>query len=113
MEESILNTIKKLCGISADDESFDLDMIVFINSALSSLTQIGVGPANGLSIEDSSACWSDITDELKYEDVKTYVYLKVRLLFDPPSSSIILESLQNTLKEIEWRLYILKDNENQ
>lgn len=83
--DSILTSIKKLLGIDESDTDFDIDVIIYINSALSVLHQVGVGPTSGFAIRDASALWSDfIPDSYKYfEDVKTYVYLKVKLVFDP------------------------------
>ena len=86
MEESILTSVKKMLGPEEDYEHFDPDLIIHINSVLATLNQLGVGPDEGFSIEDKNAKWSDfITDERLLNLVPTYVYLKVRLLFDPPT----------------------------
>lgn len=107
MEESILTTVKKLIGLEELYTQFDLDIIIGINSAFSALRQIGVGPEGGFSIQDKTAVWSDFTDEdTDLESVKTYVYLKTRLVFDPPSSSSIIDSIKSVIEEIEWRLSI-------
>ena len=83
--DSILTSIKKLLGITEDYENFDADIIMHINSVFMTLRQIGVGPEEGFFIEDKSATWTDFMgDETKIESVKTYMYMKVRLLFDPP-----------------------------
>ena len=105
MEESILTSIKKLLGITEEYTYFDVDIIMHINSAFSILTQLGVGPSNGFSIEDDSSTWDEfITDKSVLESVKSYIYMKVRLMFDPPSSSFVLDSMDKMTKELEWRL---------
>ena len=105
--ESILTSIKKLLGISEDYNHFDADIIMHINSTFMVLNQIGVGPANGFLIEDDTTTWLDYTpDGSNLEAVKSYIYLKVKLLFDPPSSSFVLESMKRQIDEFEWRLNI-------
>ena len=91
--DSILTSIKKLLGIDAEYHHFDSDIIMHINSVFSILTQLGVGPASGFSISDDGEKWTDFTDEPnKFSLVKSYMHLKVKLLFDPPSSSAVIES---------------------
>ena len=103
--ESILTSIKKLLGIAEDYEHFDQDIIMHINTVLAILTQLGVGPETGFSIADKSTKWNEfISNKLYYEPVKTYVYLKVKLLFDPPQSSIVLEATNRMISEFEFRL---------
>lgn len=105
--ESILTSIKKMLGIADDYTHFDTDLIIHINSVLSILSQLGVGPSKGFSIEDKFASWSDFIPEgMNLESVKSYVYLKVRLLFDPPASSAVIESTNKLLSELEWRINI-------
>lgn len=107
---SILNSIKKLLGIEAEDTSFDTDVIININTALMVLNQLGLGPEGGFSIYDSTAMWSDFLEDNKnLEAVKSYVFLKVRLAFDPPSSSAVIESMQRQINELEWRLNVQAD----
>ena len=104
--DSILTSIKKLLGIAEDYEHFDADIIIHINSVLMVLTQLGVGPAEGFVIEDESAKWSDFvsdTSPVKMSAIRTYVYLRVRLLFDPPSGTVI-EMINKQIAEFEWRL---------
>lgn len=104
MDESILTSIKKLLGPGADTY-FDTDIIIHINTALSILTQIGVGPPEGFTIEDEFAEWSDFLDDnKKIAMVKTYVYLKVKLVFDPPTLGSVLEAHQNAITELESRI---------
>lgn len=107
--ESILTSIKKLLGISEDYEQFDADIIMHINTVFLNLAQLGVGSSNGFFIEDSSATWSDfvdIEDNAQLQAIKTYVYLKVKLLFDPPLSSSVIESINRMIAELEWRLNV-------
>ena len=104
--DSILTSIKKMLGMTEDYTEFDTDLIIHINSVFSALTQIGVGPPEGFMREDESSEWNDfIGTESKWNFVKTYVYLKVRLLFDPPNSGSVMESINNQIKEVEWRLF--------
>lgn len=104
-ENSILISIKKLLGIDKDYVQFDQDIIININSALMSLMQLGVGPQSGFKIRGEEETWNDfIGERIDLESVKTYIYLKVRLTFDPPQSSYLIENIKEQLKEIEWRL---------
>ena len=105
--DSILTSIKKLLGITEEYEHFDTDLIIHINSVFMALTQIGVGPSEGFIIHDEDAIWSDfIQDPLKQQAVKTDVYLKVKLIFDPPLSSGAITAMNEQIKEYEWRLNI-------
>ena len=110
MEESILKTIKQLIGCPDDFEQFDLDLIVHINSAFATLTHLGVGPKEGYRIIGADNVWSEFEDNAqKLSLIKDYVYIKTRLLFDPPTSGSLMDSLKEQLKEMEWRLYMLYD----
>lgn len=119
--ESILTSIKKLLGISEEYEHFDSDIIMHINSALMILTQLGVGPKEGFSIEDATSTWLDfLGNKTNLEAVKSYIHLRVKLLFDPPSSAVI-ESINRQITELEWRLnvnvetdhtYVLDDDDD-
>ena len=105
METSILTSIKKMLGVAEDYTEFDEDIITHINSVFLNLTQLGVGPEEGFMIEDDTAVWEDfIDDSIQLQAVKTYVYLKVKLLFDPPLSSSVTESINRMIAELEWRL---------
>lgn len=109
--ESILTSVKKMLGITEDYEHFDQDIIIHINSVFMILWQLGVGPSECFSIQDNTAIWSDFMgDNTKIEAVKTYMYLRVGLLFDPPLSSSVLEAKNNQIKELEWRLHIIGDS---
>ena len=105
---SILQTIKKLLGISESQTNFDTDIIVHINSALSTLTDLGVGPSEGFMITDDYSSWEEFipTDGKNFEMVKSYIYLRVKLLFDPPLSSSVLAAMERTISEFEWRLNV-------
>ena len=105
--ESILTSIKKLLGIDEIYTQFDDDIIMHINSVFLNLTQLGVGPSEGFLIEDDTATWEDfIGDSNQLQAVKSYVYLKVKLLFDPPLSSSVIESMNRMIAELEWRLNV-------
>lgn len=108
MEESILKIIKQLIGCPDDFEQFDLDLIIHINSAFATLTQLGVGPKEGYRITGPDNVWSEFEEDAQKSSlIKDYVYIKTRLLFDPPTSSALMDSLKEQLKEMEWRLYIM------
>ena len=103
--DSILNSIKKLLGISEEYKHFDPDLIMHINSVMSILTQLGVGPSEGFFINDETSTWDDfIEDNVNLDLVKSYMHLKVKLLFDPPLSSAVMESMNRMISEFEWRL---------
>lgn len=106
--DSILTSIKKLLGIAEDYTHFDNDIIIHINSVFMTLTQLGVGPSEGFFIEDKSTEWSEyISEPTKLQAVKTYMYLKVRLVFDPSSvGSSTLASYERQITELEWRLNV-------
>lgn len=105
MEESILISIKKLLGIDKDNKDFDKDVIMHINTALLTLNQIGVGPAEGFLIEDDSATWEDLLGNRKDLDAaKTHIYLKVKLVFDTPLNSSVIQANKESINELEWRL---------
>lgn len=109
--DSILTSVKKIIGISEEDESFDTDLIMHINSVLMILNQLGVGPEDGFSITDKSAVWTDVIGDNKLiEAAKTFVGLKVRLIFDPPTSSAVLDSINKTISELEWRINVMVEN---
>jgi hypothetical protein len=110
--DSILLSIKQMLGITNDYDYFDPVLIININSVFSILTQLGVGPEKGFSIEDENAVWSDyIQDDTNLEFVKSYVYLKTKLLFDPPLSSSVAESMNNMISELEWRINVSVEND--
>lgn len=104
--DSILTTTKTLSGVMEEYENFDTDLIMYINSVFLVLKQLGVGPAEGFVIEDDSATWTEFIPDNKIlrESVKAYMGNKVRLQFDPPTSSALLEALTRNVNEFEWRL---------
>jgi hypothetical protein len=105
MENSILNDVKRLLGLVEEDTNFDADIIIHINTAFTILTQLGVGPTDGFYISDKSAQWKDfLSDNNKFNSVITYVYLKVRMVFDPPQTSFLIESINRNIEQLEWRL---------
>lgn len=107
--ESILTSIKKMLGIAAECTEFDPDIIMNINSELMTLCQLGVGPAEGFYICDDAATWVDfLGSSTNLEAVKTYVFMQVKLVFDPPSSAVIA-SYERKIKELEWRLNVAVD----
>lgn len=108
MDEPILLTIKRLLGGNIEGDYFDEELVVYINSVLSILTQLGVGPKDGFVIStDGDETWNDyIADRTDIEMVKTYIYTKVRLMFDPPSNSFLVDSLKKLCDEFEWRLNV-------
>lgn len=111
--DSILTSIKKLLGMTADYEHFDSDIIMCINGVFLTLRQLGVGPSEGFSIEDDSAVWDDFIDSTSDPDkkplvsaVRSYIHYKVKLAFDPPLNSSVMESIKQTITELEWRLNV-------
>ena len=103
MSDSIFVTIKKMLGI----EPFDTDVKIHINAALMSLTQMGIGPKEGFTISDYHEKWSDfITNEVKLGAVKDYVYLRVKMLFDPPTNSYLMDAMKQQAEEMLWRLNV-------
>lgn len=112
MDPSILTSTKKILGITEDYTAFDPDITTHINTAFSTLTQLGVGPAAGFMIEDETAVWDDFlvfADDLEYNAIKSYVYLRVRLLFDPPTTSFTITAFDDQRKELEWRLNVHRE----
>lgn len=108
--ESILTSIKKRLGIEEDYDHFDEDIIMDINTVLAELTQIGVGPSEGFSIQDENAIWTDfVPANPKLENIKSYVYLKVRLLFDPPTNSSHISAMERQITELAFRISVTVD----
>lgn len=112
MEVSILNSTKKILGVGVNDTSFDLDIITHINTAFATLNQLGVGPTEGFLIEDSEATWDSYLGlSGNYSGVKSYIYLRARLLFDPPNTSYGIAALDAQRQELEWRLNLQREND--
>lgn len=109
--DSILTSIKKLLGIDESYDHFDADLIIYINSVFLTLTQIGVGPAEGFSISDDQDVWTDFLEEGPLlNSIKPYVHMKVRLLFDSPNASSAIESMNRIIAEFEWRIMAAVDH---
>lgn len=106
--ESILKSVKKQIGIDPDNTVFDVDVIMAINTVFVILNRVGVGPSKGFSIRDEFAVWTDFLPEEDYnfEAVKTYVASKARFIFDPPTSSVLMQALKDLIAELEWTLHI-------
>lgn len=106
VDDSILHTVKRACMIEADCETeFDSDLIMYTNNAFMTLHQLGVGPTEGFFVSSEKETWRDFLGSRKdLEGAKAYVCLKVKQAFDPPSTSFVLDSINNQLKELEWRL---------
>ncbi len=112
METSILTSTKKILGIDENYTAFDLDIITHINTAFSILTQLGIGPTGGFAIEDESAVWSDfinLSTDIEYNTLKSYIFLRVRLLFDPPTTLYVISAYEQQIRELEWRLNIHRE----
>ena len=112
MNESILTSIKKLLGLEEADTSFDPDLILHINTIFFTLNQLGVGPDEPFRITSKDETWDDFSDRKDIEAIKSYIYLKVRLLFDPPTNSAVLNAMTESAKEYEWRLNVAVDTNN-
>ena len=108
--DSILESIKKLLGIPKEYDAFDVDVIMHINTAFAILNQLGLGPEGGYGIEGYNEIWDDYMTSYNMSMIKTFIYLKVRLAFDPPSSTALIESMQRTLDELTWRLELEGQN---
>lgn len=99
-----------MLGIIEEDESFDIDIIIHINTAFSTLTQLGVGPKEGFAIRDKTTLWTEFVDDIRLENVRSYIYLKVRQVFDPPTNSAVLDAISRQISELEWRMNVTADH---
>ena len=113
MEDSILNSIKKLLGLTEDYTVFDPDIIIHINTFLGVLNQMGVGRP-GFTIEDDEATWEDFLGNhgVSLNEAKTYIALRVKMVFDPPSSSLVADAMNKNIEELGWRLNVKVDPED-
>jgi len=110
MANSILTSTKKVLGLADDYDAFDVDVIMHINSVFFTLNQLGIGPPEGFAIEGKDASWDDfISDVNMLNAVKTYMYLRVRLLFDPPTTSFAIDAMKKQVEELEWRLNVHRE----
>lgn len=113
MNESILTSTKKALGLDENYTAFDPDIIMHINSVLSTLNQLGIGPELGFMIEDKEALWDTfLGGDPRLNNVKTYVYLRVRMLFDPPQTGFHTQAMQEQIKELEWRINAQREDEH-
>lgn len=111
--DSILTSIKLLLGITEDYEAFDAQIIAHINSVFMILTQLGVGPPEGFMITSKGETWNEfVSDEQNLQLAKSYMHLKVKMLFDPPSSSVVMDSMNRMINEFEWRLNVAADTKS-
>ncbi|AWN05871.1 hypothetical protein SEA_CRICKO_5 [Streptomyces phage CricKo] len=112
MPQSILTQTKKLLGLVEDDTSYDIDIVIHINTVFATLNELGIGPAEGFMIEDKTTTWDAFLGAGPlYNAVKTYMYLRLRLIFDPPTTSYGLESFKEQIKEFEWRMNVIREGE--
>lgn len=111
MITSILTSTKKVLNLADDYEAFDQDVILHINTVFSRLNQLGVGPADGFAIEDKDADWDAFLEgDPRLNDIKTYVYLRVRMLFDPPTTGYHVAAMQEQIKELEWLINVRRED---
>lgn len=110
MTGSILDDTKKVLNLAPDFIAFDQDIILHINGVLSTLNQLGIGPEAGFMIADNTALWSDfLGSDLRLNNVKNYVYLRVRMLFDPPTLGYLIDAMKEQIKELEWRINVQRE----
>ena len=110
MNDSILESVKKLIGGYIYGAAFDSDLIMHINTVFTILYQLGIGPEEGFAIEDDSATWSDYISDVKLlNGVKSYMGSKVRMMFDPPTNSVLADAINRNIAELEWRLNVMVD----
>jgi hypothetical protein len=111
--DSILDSIKKLLGLDSTYTPFDTDVIIHINTAFFVLWQLGIGPTDSFSIEDNTATWSAfVGTDLNLNAVKSYIFIRVKMLFDPPTTSFVIDAYNAQLKEYEWRLNVKREGES-
>ncbi len=110
MSTSILTSVKKVLGLDESYTAFDVDILMHINTAFSTLNQLGIGPQDGLMIEDDSATWDSlIGTDPRLNMAKSYTYLKVKQLFDPPGTAYLVDAVAKQILEFEWRLNTLRE----
>lgn len=104
LQDSILNDIKKMNNVGKDDHNFDTDIIIHINDALDTCRQLGIGPKSGFEVEDDSQTWEDFFGDTQVvPSIRSYVYARVKILFDPPANSFVMDALKSKIAEFEWR----------
>lgn len=110
--ESILDSVKRSIPVDVEEDYFDFDIILHINSVFSILHQMGVGPETTFSISDNKTTWNDFTEDDDYNEVKTYMCLKVKMIFDPPTNSNVMAAMERQISELEWRLNVSASNKS-
>lgn len=111
--DNILASVKKIIGVAPNHNTFDDDLMLHINTIFTVLTQLGIGPSDGFILSDKNQTWSEfISPEFKeFNSVKTYMGLRVKLLFDPPLSSVVTDAVNRSISELEWRLIVAAETE--
>jgi len=111
--DSILDSVKKILGIDKEYTAFDVDIVIHINTVLANLNQLGVGPVEGFAIEDASPTWDDFLGEGNptKNNIKTYVALKVKMVFDPPTTGYLIDATNKNIQELEWRISVKREND--
>lgn len=104
MSTSILNDVKHQLGLLPGDTAFDIDITIAINSAISSLTQLGVGPVEGYEVVNQDNTWDQFVADKRLNSVKSYIFLKVKLVFDPPGTGFVVASMERQIQELEFRI---------
>lgn len=113
MTDSILDSVKKNLGLNSSYTVFDPDVTMHINSVLATLNQLGIGPDDGFMIEDNSTTWDAfVGTDVKLNSVKTYIYLRVKMFFDPPQTSFVIDAMNKQIEEFEWRLNVKREDES-
>lgn len=107
--DSILDDIKHMLGITPEETAFDSDIIMQINAAFGTLTQLGVGPAIGFQITGKQNVWAEFYTDPRLSGVRTYIFLKCKLVFDPPGTGFVTTSMENQIRELEYRLNVVAD----
>lgn len=112
MPDSILNTVKKALNVPEEDDAFNPDIIMHINSVFSTLHQLGVGPPEGFRIDDDTTEWVELLNgDNRLNNVKSYVYLCVRMMFDPPGTSFTITAFEKKIEELAWRINLQREEE--
>jgi len=109
VSDNILTSTKKVLGIAEDYEAFDIDILMHINSVFATLNSLGIGPHDGYMVDEESTWSHFLNDDHRLNSVKTFVYLRVRLVFDPPGTSYLIESLRKQAEELAWRLNVARE----
>lgn len=109
MSSSILNDVKHTLGLLPDQKAFDIDIMIHINGAISTLTQLGVGPVNGYMIESENNQWDEFADDPRLNSVKSYIILRTKLVFDPPGTGFVIAAIERQIAELEYRINVVVD----